>query len=157
MSLLTGKRVLLVEDEAVIAFALEDMLHELGCVVIGPAYQLETACTLAEAEAIDVAILDVNLNEARSYAVADILQRRGIRLRRNRHRMERPRRHRHRQTLSQGRNRHSAGGAARLIVAPKSGLIGGCHACDEVKPFAPGRAPAPASSRVVEPRAPAAP
>ena len=78
MSLLTGKRVLLVEDEAVIAFALEDMLDELGCVVIGPAYQLDSACTLAEAEAIDVAILDVNLNEARSYAVAEILQRRMI-------------------------------------------------------------------------------
>ena len=78
MSRLTGARVLLVEDEAVIAFALEYMLDDLGCVVVGPAYQVASACSLAEDELIDVAILDVNLNEARSYPVADILKRRGI-------------------------------------------------------------------------------
>jgi DNA-binding response OmpR family regulator len=78
MSVLHDKRVLLVEDEAVIAFAVEDALLELGCKVVGPAFCLEDAVALASAEPIDAAILDVNLNEQRSYAVADELRRRGI-------------------------------------------------------------------------------
>ncbi|WP_294171644.1 response regulator [uncultured Sphingomonas sp.] len=78
MSLLHNKRVLLVEDEAVIAFAVEDALLELGCEVVGPAFCLEEAVALASAEPIDAAILDVNLNEQRSYAVADELKRRGV-------------------------------------------------------------------------------
>ena len=78
MSALAGRRVLLVEDEAVIAFAVEDMLGELGCSVVGPAFRLDEAIELARAEAIDVAILDVNLNDQRSYAVADELARRGV-------------------------------------------------------------------------------
>ena len=78
MSALRGKRVLLVEDEAVIAFAVEDILLDLGCQVVGPAFSLEEAIAMASAEPIDAAILDVNLNDQRSYAVADELQRRGI-------------------------------------------------------------------------------
>ena len=78
LSALAGRRVLLVEDEAVIAFAVEDMLGELGCAVVGPAFRLDEAIELARDEAIDVAILDVNLNDQRSYAVADELARRGV-------------------------------------------------------------------------------
>lgn len=78
MSPLEGRRVLLVEDEAVIAFAVEDMLTDIGCVVVGPAYRLDTACALAKAEELDAAILDVNLNDERSYAAASILRLRGI-------------------------------------------------------------------------------
>ncbi len=78
MSVLHNKRVLLVEDEAVIAFAVEDALLELGCEVVGPAFCLEDAVALASAEPIDAAILDVNLNDQRSYAVADELRRRGV-------------------------------------------------------------------------------
>lgn len=78
MSPLQRKRVLLVEDEAVIAFAVEDILLDLGCEVVGPAFRLEDAIALAGAETIDAAILDVNLNDQRSYAVADELKRRGI-------------------------------------------------------------------------------
>ncbi|HVF84045.1 MAG TPA: response regulator [Sphingomicrobium sp.] len=78
MSERTGLRVLLVEDEAVIAFALEDMLDELGYHVVGPAFRLEEALLLVKDEAFDAAILDVNLNEQRSYAVADELNRRGV-------------------------------------------------------------------------------
>lgn len=78
MSPLQRKRVLLVEDEAMIAFAVEDILLDLGCEVVGPAFRLEDAVELASAEMIDAAILDVNLNDQRSYAVADELKRRGI-------------------------------------------------------------------------------
>ena len=76
--MLSGKRILLVEDEAVIAFAVEDMLLDLGCEVVGPAFRLEEAQQLAREQSIDAAILDVNLNDQRSYAVAEELQRRSV-------------------------------------------------------------------------------
>ena len=72
------RRVLLVEDEPMIAFALEDMVVELGYEVVGPAFRLAEALELAGGAAFDGAVLDVNLNEQRSFAVADLLQARGI-------------------------------------------------------------------------------
>jgi CheY-like chemotaxis protein len=78
MSALSGKRVLVVEDEPVVAMALEDMLVELGCVVLGPAYSLEQALQLIATEAIDAAVLDINLNGERSYPVADALNLGGV-------------------------------------------------------------------------------
>ena len=78
MSVSTGRRILLVEDEAVIAFAVEDMLLDLGFEVVGPAFRLEDAIDLAASATMDAAILDVNLNDQRSYAVADELKRRGV-------------------------------------------------------------------------------
>ena len=74
----SGRRILLVEDEAVIAFAVEDMLTDLGFEVLGPAFRLDEAVELAASAAVDAAILDVNLNNQRSYAVADELKRRGV-------------------------------------------------------------------------------
>ncbi|HEY1878928.1 MAG TPA: response regulator [Caulobacteraceae bacterium] len=74
-----GRRVLLVEDEAMIAMLLEDMLGDLGCEVVGPAYSLAPALALARDEtAIDVAILDVNLAGQTVYEVADTLKARGV-------------------------------------------------------------------------------
>jgi CheY-like chemotaxis protein len=78
MSELKGKRILLVEDEAIIAFAVEDMLAELGCEVVGPAARLDEAEELAGSAQIDAAILDINLNDDRSYPVASRLQQRGV-------------------------------------------------------------------------------
>jgi CheY-like chemotaxis protein len=75
---LAGARVLVLEDEPLVAMALEDMLVGLGCVVIGPASRVAQALALAEAEPIDAAVLDVNINSGRSFAVADVLRRRGI-------------------------------------------------------------------------------
>ena len=75
---LAGKRILLVEDEAVIAFAVEDMLLELGCEVVGPAFRVEEALPLADEAALDAAILDVNLNDQRSYRIAESLKRRSV-------------------------------------------------------------------------------
>ncbi len=74
-----GRRVLVVEDDIVIAMLLEDMLRELGCKVIGPANTLPQAFTLAEANAvIDVAFLDVNLRGEAVFPLADTLQSRGV-------------------------------------------------------------------------------
>ncbi|MDB5693463.1 MAG: response regulator [Alphaproteobacteria bacterium] len=75
---LGGKRVLVVEDEAMVAMLIEDMLAELGCEVVGPAMRLEHALQLAETGAIDAAVLDINLGGVRSDPVADILERRGV-------------------------------------------------------------------------------
>lgn len=79
MNELAGARVLIVEDEAIVAFMLEDMLVELGCVVIGPALRLADALRLVEeAERIDAAVLDVNIGGERSDRVAEALERRHI-------------------------------------------------------------------------------
>lgn len=76
---LEGRRVLLVEDEAMIAMLLEDMLGDLGCKVVGPAYAIDPALELAGGEGpIDVAILDVNLAGRPVYAVADVLRARRV-------------------------------------------------------------------------------
>jgi CheY-like chemotaxis protein len=71
--------VLLVEDEAMIAMLLEDMLGDLGCEVVGPAYALGPALELAKlAASIDVAILDVNLAGHPVYELADALRARQV-------------------------------------------------------------------------------
>jgi CheY-like chemotaxis protein len=54
-------RVLVVEDEALVAFALEEMLCDFGYEVVGPAPNVQSALKLVGAEKIDAAILDVNL------------------------------------------------------------------------------------------------
>ncbi len=72
MSLLEGRRVLLVEDESLVAMLAEDILLDLGCEVV-VAMRLDKALALARTEAFDLAVLDVNLGEARSYPVADLL------------------------------------------------------------------------------------
>jgi DNA-binding response OmpR family regulator len=69
--------VLVVEDEMLVAMMLEGMLRDLGCCVIKAA-RVAKAVGLAASEAIDFAILDVNLAGEPSYPVADELRLRGI-------------------------------------------------------------------------------
>ncbi|WP_437951977.1 response regulator [Sorangium sp. So ce296] len=75
---LEGLRVLVVEDEPMIASSLEDVLTDLGCVVIGPALTMKDAIRLAREAQIDGASLDINIAGEKVYAVADILMERGI-------------------------------------------------------------------------------
>ncbi|KYF88954.1 response regulator [Sorangium sp. So ce394] len=75
---LEGLRVLVVEDEPMIASSLEDVLTDLGCVVIGPALTMKDAIRLAREAPIDGASLDINIAGEKVYAVADILMERGI-------------------------------------------------------------------------------
>ena len=76
---LRGRRVLVVEDEMMIAMLVEDMLAELGCSVVGPAHALEAALDLARTEVeIDAALLDVNLAGQPVFAVADALRAKGV-------------------------------------------------------------------------------
>ena len=74
----SGRRVLLVEDEPIVAWLLKDMLVDLGCSVVGPAADVNQALAMIDAESIDVAVLDVNLRGQMSYPVADVLVARGV-------------------------------------------------------------------------------
>ena len=75
---LKGLRVLVVEDEALVAFQLEDMLAELGCAVIGPASRVGQALDLLGRERVDAAVLDVNVAGELVYPVADALTAQGL-------------------------------------------------------------------------------
>jgi CheY-like chemotaxis protein len=75
---LSGRRILVVEDEMIAAWVLERILADFGCKVIGPAARVKEALAIIEAEAIDAVLLDVNLNGEKSYPVADALVARGV-------------------------------------------------------------------------------
>jgi CheY-like chemotaxis protein len=74
----SGRRVLLVEDEPIVAWLLKDMLVDFGCSVVGPAADVNQALAMIDAESIDVAVLDVNLRGQMSYPIADVLVARGV-------------------------------------------------------------------------------
>lgn len=74
---LSGCRVLLVEDEAMVFMILESMLIDLGCEIVGTAARLDQALLLAENGDFDAAVLDVNLDGEKTYPVADVLLKRG--------------------------------------------------------------------------------
>ena len=76
--LLFGKRVLVVEDEMLVALLVEDVLREAGCVVIGPFARIPAALAAAKTELVDVALLDVNVAEEKVFPVAYVLEERGI-------------------------------------------------------------------------------
>lgn len=78
MHALEGKRVLIVEDEFLIAMTARDMIEEFGAVVIGPAATVSEALELVGKETIDIALLDLNLHGQSSAAVADALEARHV-------------------------------------------------------------------------------
>ena len=71
-------RILIVEDEMLVAMNLEDMLLDLGHEVAGIASRLEPALSLAAEGQFDLALLDVNLAGSQSFPVAAILRDRNI-------------------------------------------------------------------------------
>ena len=75
---LDGCRVLLVEDEALIAFELQIIMRQAGCQVIGPVGTLAEGLALAETAALDAAVLDVKLWDGDVFPLADRLAERGI-------------------------------------------------------------------------------
>ena len=71
-------RVFVVEDEALVAMNLEDMLMDLGCAIAGTAMQVEEAERMLGGLACDVAVLDVNLGGNMVFPLAERLRDRGI-------------------------------------------------------------------------------
>jgi CheY-like chemotaxis protein len=71
-------RVLLVENDPLIAMSVVDQLTELGFAVVGPAHSLAEGCKLAAEAPIDVALVDWNLDRTTAANVADILGKRRI-------------------------------------------------------------------------------
>src|SRR5262249_11419998 len=74
----TGSRIMLVEDEVLVAMMLRDALSDLGFEVIGPSGRLSDAMAVAVEERIGGAMIDVNLGGELVYPIADVLLARGI-------------------------------------------------------------------------------
>lgn len=75
---LQGLRILVVEDSVLVADTICDLLAEHRCQVVGPAGNLERGWKLAREEALDGAVLDVNLGGVLSFPIAGTLSERGI-------------------------------------------------------------------------------
>ena len=73
-----ARRVLVVEDEPILAMNIEDMLTELGHLVTATATRIDKALSLAEGGEFNLAALDINLAGSNTFQVAAILRRRGI-------------------------------------------------------------------------------
>lgn len=78
---LSSRRILIVEDESLVAMLLETILEDMGCVTVGPISNIEDALTLLsgdEAGTLDGALLDVNVAGREVFPVADVLKARGV-------------------------------------------------------------------------------
>ncbi len=73
-----GRRVLIVEDEFLAALMTVDFLQSIGCEVVGPAARLSPALELAQSEALDAAVLDINIVGEMIWPVAERLRCRSI-------------------------------------------------------------------------------
>jgi len=71
-------RILVLDDEPLIAMMLRDWLEELGCETLGPAHSVRGALDLIPNVTMDAAILDVSLGSEDCYPVADALMKLGI-------------------------------------------------------------------------------
>ncbi len=69
-----GVRILLVEDETVVSFLIEDMLKELGCANIWHARGVDQAIAILRDRQPDAAVLDVNLAGEPGYPIAEQLE-----------------------------------------------------------------------------------
>src|SRR3546814_18125010 len=65
-----GKRILLVEDEILIAMDMRNRMVDWGCTVVGPVSRIDPALDVVETERLDAAVLDINLDGERIYSVA---------------------------------------------------------------------------------------
>ena len=73
-----GLRVLVLEDDTLIAMYLQELLEDSGCTVIGPAPRVGKALELLQLHEPDVAILDLNLAGVCPTAVAEVLRSRRV-------------------------------------------------------------------------------
>ena len=72
------KRLLIIEDESLVALIMADQVAELGHIAVGPACTMAEARHLASSCTLDGALVDLNLHGVLSHEIADILSRRQI-------------------------------------------------------------------------------
>jgi CheY-like chemotaxis protein len=77
-AILAGLRVLVVEDEMLVSLLIEEVLTDHRCTIVGPYSAVPPAVEAAMNEAIDVALLDVNIGGSKVYPVANALAARHI-------------------------------------------------------------------------------
>lgn len=70
--------VLIVEDNFLVAMAMQRALMAKGCRILGPVASVDEGLALAEDGDLDVAILDINITGGVSQPIADVLERRGL-------------------------------------------------------------------------------
>ncbi|MFC0633122.1 response regulator [Brevundimonas balnearis] len=76
---LNGRKVLIVEDESLVAMLIETILEDLGCETIGPMSTIDEALGhLDGGDDLDAALLDVNLAGRQVFPVAEALEARGV-------------------------------------------------------------------------------
>ena len=76
---LSARRVLLVEDEALVAMLLETILEDMGCIPVGPAATVEDGLAMvADPAPLDGALLDVNIAGRQVFPIAEALKARGV-------------------------------------------------------------------------------
>ena len=75
---LRGRRVLVIEDEMLVAMEFESLLQRQGCAVVGPASTVDRALALLNHDQPDAALLDLDLNGEPATAVAVALKTRGV-------------------------------------------------------------------------------
>ncbi len=77
---LRGRRILVIEDDYLVAQVLADLLEEAGAKVVGPIGWVDEAIAFIadNGATLDGAVLDVNLHGRKSYPIADALEGRGI-------------------------------------------------------------------------------
>ncbi|MFZ0637271.1 MAG: hypothetical protein WAM08_17255, partial [Candidatus Acidiferrales bacterium] len=77
---LAGRRILLAEDEGLIALELERILVDLGCDVVGPVASVEGVLENAERGGFDGALLDINLRGRQIFEILPKLRSLGLKL-----------------------------------------------------------------------------
>ena len=76
---LSGRRVLVVEDESLVAMLLETILEDMGCTPVGPVSNVDEGEAIArDTVDLDAALLDVNLAGRQVFPVAAVLKARGV-------------------------------------------------------------------------------
>lgn len=78
MSKLTGQRILVIEDDAILSLDIEDVLCEAGAEIIGPASTVGRGLELAETLDLTAAIVDLRLQTESAAPVIELLKKRGI-------------------------------------------------------------------------------
>ena len=77
---LSGLKILVAEDESVIAYDLMSALERFGCEVLGPVKRVEEVVSIVRASRIDGALLDVNLRGRRIFDVLPSVLARGVKV-----------------------------------------------------------------------------